>query len=123
MQFIVFVECVIASFDKIDGNTTNTMLAKALCSIHRKLTRFHASCAAGIDNLDIEECLKDESNEEQQVKFEINDSRPTGSLVLMDQSKGPINPLWHRTQKLPIMLTLCYILVQPNRMTRLRLTL
>ena len=112
LQVIVIVERVIASIDKIDENTSNTMLAKVLRLVHRKLTKFHASCAVGIDKLDIEECLKDESNEAQQVKFEILESRPKGSLlidsfhdiwpqlicykakVLVDQSKGPIKPLW-----------------------------
>ena len=49
----------------IDENTSSTMLAKALLSIHRKLTKFHASSVTGFDKLDVEECLKEESNEGQ----------------------------------------------------------
>ncbi|RWR76652.1 serine/threonine-protein phosphatase 7 long form [Cinnamomum micranthum f. kanehirae] len=42
------------------------ILAKVLRSVHSKLCKFHASCATSFDKLDIEECLKDETNEAQQ---------------------------------------------------------
>ncbi|KAJ8616025.1 hypothetical protein MRB53_035397 [Persea americana] len=61
-----FVERVIASFGTIDENTGSTILYKAIRLVHSKLTKFHASCATGLDKLDIEECLKDETNEAQQ---------------------------------------------------------
>ncbi|KAJ8617385.1 hypothetical protein MRB53_013571 [Persea americana] len=63
-----FVERVIASFGTIDENTGSTILYKVIRLVHSKLTKFHASYAAGFDKLDIEECLKDETNEAQQVK-------------------------------------------------------
>ena len=71
LQVRAFVELVIASFGTIDENTGSTILFKAIRLAHSKLTKFHASCAAGFDKLDIEECLKDETNEAQQVNFEI----------------------------------------------------
>ncbi|RWR87938.1 serine/threonine-protein phosphatase 7 long form [Cinnamomum micranthum f. kanehirae] len=61
-----FVERVIAPLGTIDENMDPIILAKALRSVNSKLCKFHASCATGFDKLNIEECLKDETNEAQQ---------------------------------------------------------
>ena len=67
-QVRTFVERAFGSFDE---NASPTTLSKVLKSVHSKHCKFHASCAAGFDKLDIEDCLKDETDGAQQVNFEI----------------------------------------------------